>query len=158
MHTDLTIELMNFWKAQDLILPGGVSEAALRHFEEAYSVKIPSDMRDYLRAVNGMSGSVGNEEDSNFFRFLPLREFQPVPRFCEETGAWYRYRENIDKYFVFVDYMHWSYGYAIDLSGNSEDSQPVIHIGTRDEKTVSKTFSEFVRYYLQDATDIYLMP
>jgi hypothetical protein len=60
-----------------------------------------------------------------------------------------------DSYFVFADYLQWCWAYAIRLSSNPSEPNPVIHVGTIRPKIVAPSFGGFVNSYIHDAKSLY---
>ena len=114
-------------------------------------------MRQYLSAANGMPTIPGSDVDSNGFRFWPLEHIRPVPTVCAEAGVPVPAVKDPARYFVFADYFDWSWAYAIDLSRSDAGSQPIVHVGTLEPKTVAHSFTEFVDLYVQDSRDLYVL-
>lgn len=156
MENTATI-LIAQWKDQGLSIAGRNSEGRLAEFEARYTVCLPPDMRQYLAAVDGMPDIPGSDCDANGFRFWPLDDVRSVPVICAETGVPIPPGEDLDKHFVFADYLQWSWAYAIDLSSRNPGRQPVIHVGTLQPKIVARSFSHFVELYMQDALDLYVV-
>ena len=89
--------------------------------------------------------------DSNLFAFWSLERIKPVADECPELeGA-----KGHESYFVFADYMIWSWGYAINLDANSSDAGEVILIGGRRPQQVARSFFDFIGLYVQDSKDLY---
>ena len=70
---------------------------------------------------------------------------------CSEAGVTLPPIHSPDEYFVFADYLQWSWAYAVRL--RSEDSS-VILVGAEGD-VVAASFSEFVRLYIEDAEALY---
>lgn len=154
----ITIEkLVSHWKNQGLALAKGNDEQALIEFEGKNFLRLPPDMRQYLAASNGMPSLPGSDVDSNGFRFWPLEQIRPLPAVCSEAGVPVPDVKDPDRYFVFADYLDWSWAYAIDLGGGGAGSQRIIHVGTLEPKTVADSFTEFVDLYVQDARGLYVL-
>lgn len=148
-------KLLSHWKNQGLALANGNSEEALTEFESKNSVLLPSDMRHYFAAANGMPNNSGSDVDSNGFRFWALDQIRPLPSAGAEAGVPIPAVEDPSRYFVFADYFDWSWAYAIDLGGGHV--QRVIHVGTVEPKIVAQSFAEFVDLYVEDARELYVL-
>jgi hypothetical protein len=61
--------------------------------------------------------------------------------------------EEPDHYFLFADYLQWSWAYAIRLGSNA--THDVILVGTRKPQKAAATFSEFLELYFRDSQDLY---
>ena len=112
------------------------------------------EFRDYLLTVNGMLQS-GNEDcDSNIFAFWQLNRIRPIADECPELQR----SPEEGRYFVFADYMIWSWAYAIDLAASSATAGRVILVGRLREQIVSPNFFGFVRLYAEDSRQLYALP
>jgi len=60
-------------------------------------------------------------------------------------------------YFIFADYCLWCWGYAIRLTSNSEDANPIFVTGSRPGLgwIVASSFTEFLELYLTDRAELY---
>ena len=144
-------QLVAYWTAQGLPLASGASESEIRSFESRYGLDLPGDLRIYFRSVNGLVQSGGVDTDREGFAFWPLEKVQPMPTVCTEFQEAVPPVPDPQAYFVFADYLQWSWAYAIRLgtSGN-----PVIFVGA-EGGVVANSFTEFVALYVQDAEALY---
>jgi len=132
------------WRASGATLLEGVSSARITEFETSLQVKLPEVLAALLCLANG-----SDDMDAECFRFLPLEQYElmgvdhPLGTPLSETS------------FVFVDYLIWSCGYAVEL-GKSYNGA-VYEIGTRDRKPrlVSETMEGFLELYLADDALLY---
>ena len=99
----------------------------------------------------------GSDFDKNGFRFWRLADVKPATVVCEAYGVPLPDGQQLNKHFVIVDYMQWSWAYAIDLSGPAEGEHSIIHVGTVQPKTVARSFTEFLNLYLRDDAQLYVM-
>ena len=150
-------KLLSHWKRQGLALAKGNAETTLIDFEARNSLRLPPDMRQYLSVANGMPSIPGSYVDPNGFRFWPLEHIRPVPTVCAEAGVPSPAVKDSERYFVFADYFDWSWAYAIDLGRSDSGSQPIIHVGTLEPKTVAHSFTEFVDLYIQDSRELHVL-
>ncbi len=58
-------------------------------------------------------------------------------------------------FFVFADYLHWSWAYAIRLSKRPAEECSVVLIGKQFPITVASSFEEFVNLYIADSPKLY---
>lgn len=157
-HTgDVVTQVIASWRAQGITLSKGNTHAELEYFERRYGVHLPEDLRLYFSSVDGMLDIAGSDCDSNGFRFWPLADVKPVTVVCETYGVPLPEAQQLDKHFIFVDYMQWSWAYAIDLSSVAEGEHTIIHVGTLQHKTVARSFTEFLKLYLKDDTQLDVM-
>lgn len=149
--------LIAHWKAEGISIASGNAEAALVDFEVQNAVRLPSDLRQYFALADGMPRHRGSDCDRNGFSFWPLSEVKPVPVVCASNGIPLPEGEHLDRYFVFADYLQWSWAYAIDLSGPEPKDHTVIHVGTLRPKVVARSFGHFVELYLRNALELYVV-
>lgn len=145
-------QLANHWASQGLELASGASLFDIQRFESLHSLQLPSDFRDYVRTLNGMLQVGGHDVDEQGFSFWPLSRFVPASEQCRALSIPPPLLENLDDYFVFADYLQWSWGYAIRLRTPPDE---VIHVGTLVVRPLAASFRNFVELYLQDATELY---
>ena len=138
--------IKDFWTSQELGIRPGVTVDDIRAFERKYSVRLPPDMADYFLTIDGMYDS-----DNEGFAFWPLHHLKTVP---EETVAYSNF-DDAGSYFVFSDYLIWSWAYAIRLSGDLSQENTVIGIGWDLPKRMAKSFSDFVELYFVDHPILY---
>src|SRR5260370_42386309 len=101
--------LTKFWSSQGVSIAGGATEEEIQRFESKYQVQICREFRTYLSVANGILET--DNCDSNMFAFWSLSRLKPVREECPELeGA-----KGHEDYFVFADYMIWSWAYAINL-------------------------------------------
>jgi hypothetical protein len=129
-------------------------EAQIERFEHRYRLEMISEFRAYLLTVNGMLQSGNDDCDSNLFAFWQLDRIRPIADECPELQR----SPEEGRYFVFADYMIWSWAYAVDLTSSSATAGKIILVGGLREQCVSSTFSEFVRLYTEDSPQLYALP
>jgi len=144
-------QLVTHWKAQGLPLASGASEAEISSFESRYQLVLPRDLRSYFGSVNGLVQRGGVDTDREGFAFWPLERVQPVPKVCAQFQVAVPSVRDPELYFVFADYLQWSWAYAIHLR-TSDNS--VIVVGA-DAGVVANSFTQFVALYVQDAETLY---
>ena len=72
------------------------------------------------------------------------------------NSAWHQ--PNVERpaeYFVFADYLQWSWAYAIRLVNQPLESNEIIHVGTNIPTVVATSFTEFLTLYLRDDKKLY---
>lgn len=144
--TNIGRSFKEHWSSHNVEINPGVSEAALKSFEEKYGVVLPNDLRDYFRCVNGMPPDV---VDDGMIRFWTLEEMEPItqvaPQYSDSS-----YVKNAESLFVFADYSIWAHAYAIRLGSVPLESNEILIIGHRSPVLVSLSFSDFGEHYLTD--------
>lgn len=148
-------KLISHWKSQKLKIAPGNSEDKVREFESRNGVFLPTDLREYFLSVDGMAQIGGHDCDQKGFSFWPLARVRSVPKECAEQELADPEIENPDQYFVFADYLQWSWAYAIYLSERLSEANQIIHVGTLRPKVIAGSFTQFVDLYLRDAEELY---
>ena len=141
--------LIKVWSAPNQ--PGkvrpGAAQSEIDAFEARYGVRLPLDLRDYLRAVNGMDS--GNT-DSQMTNFWGLDRIQPAPLYCHGGKGAYPDAEAA-RYFILCDIMIDSFWYTIRLTDDPAGPSPIVVWGIEEEPgVVARSFTEFLEAYLQD--------
>lgn len=129
-------------------------------FEAHYRVRLPADVRDYFRAVDGMAEGC---EDKALFGFLPLAAIKSVPEELARMDGIPDYSgiiQTLDaaaRCFVFAEFLVWSHVYALRLSADPSAETPVIRISGGRYAVMSHSFTDFAEAYLANA-DAVLFP
>jgi hypothetical protein len=147
-------KLLALWRSIDLKIPSGNSSTEIFDFEARHRVILPGDFREYFLAVNGMSRVGGHDCDKDGFSFWPLERVKPAREETQKHKSLLLSVEPPDHYFLFADYMQWSWAYAIRLGSNTHVND-VILVGTRKPQKAASTFSEFLELYFRDAKELY---
>ncbi len=150
-------KLVKYWKGLGLPIPTGCPDAALQAFEKHAGAVLPDDMRKYFRLLNGMKDTWPGDQDPNGFSFWPLSKVRWVPEELAEMSPQTAAFPGAEDFYVFADYMGWSWAYAIRLS-RSPGANLVILIGKEVPEFVAGSFSAFVDLYLSDAPALYESP
>ncbi len=146
--------LIKHWRLEGLAIAEGASESELQEFESREGVLIPNEFRAYLQAVNGMVQMAPHDCDKNLFAFWQLGRIKPVRVECPQ----YAIDEATGNFFVFADYIVWSWAYALEMCPEPREAGKVILIGGLRPQAVSRSFTEFVELYVQDAAALYAQP
>jgi hypothetical protein len=147
--------LIDHWTAQGLKIAAGATEREVVSFESQNRVSLPEDFREYFLKVNGMVQDFENSCDQTGFAFWPLSLVTSVAKECAKRSPTEPTFRDPESYFVFADYLQWSWAFAIHIDANSPDDGQVVHVGTLRPKVVAGSFTEFVNLYLQDARELY---
>jgi hypothetical protein len=135
------------WRGDGLNPVQGAAPAAIESFESRFGIVLPSDLREYLSTRNGMLPGYPNDIDKEGFAFWPLERIRPISTGPDKI-PWNSGLPDASKCFLFADYLHWSWAYAIVLSRESSGSSPVFIVGVEHPKKIADSFSEFARLYL----------
>lgn len=130
------------------------TERDVQAFESKYEIEMDQEFRAYLLTANGMLQSANDQCDSNLFAFWQLDRIRPVAEECPELQT----TPEEKRYFVFADYMIWSWAYAIDFNSSSPCVGKVVLVGGLREQCVASSFYEFVHLYIQDSPRLYATP
>jgi hypothetical protein len=144
-------QLTKHWRDQGLPMAKGVTEQAIQQFESDHAVKFPADLREYFTNCNGMVQRGGADTDQEGFAFWPIERVGAMRNVCSEVGVTLPPIQSPEEYFVFADYLQWSWAYAIRLGGGENS---VILVGAEGD-VVAASFSEFVKLYIKDAEALY---
>jgi hypothetical protein len=105
-----------------------------------------------------MTRGAGRDTDRAGFCFWPLPRIVSA---LDEFGNNKDLRTHLldprlKDYFIFADYLHWSWAYAIRLTGDIDARGAIFKV---DEPThlskVADSFTEFVALYLSDSSRLY---
>lgn len=151
-------KLRTHWLSLGLSLPRGSTEVEIRNFESRYSVRLPPDFMDYFLHVNGMASHWPNAQDPEGYSFWPLERIKTVPEEAtnHQYGNEWSSFPDAEWLFLFADYLDWSWAYAIQLSADSLNGNPLFIIAKQATPIeVAGSFTEFVELYLADSPALY---
>lgn len=148
-------KLIDYWTIGGLKISAGCSQEEISGFESKNGVLFPEDFRNYLLHVDGMVPVATDDCDENGFSFWTLARIKNVVKEFAQHSSPIPKVANADQYFVFADYLQWSWAYAIQLTNHLSESNQIIHVGTLRPKVIARSFTEFVELYLRDAEDLY---
>jgi hypothetical protein len=127
-------------------------EEDIRVFESNNILRLPEDMKEYFKKINGTN----DQYDDGFVQFYSLFEIKKVNEAYSDWQGVPDYKKIVytldeyKKYYVFADYMIHTFCYAIYLdSGNTKNDVLVICGG--DYKRIADSFSEFLDLYIGDS-------
>src|SRR5262249_11217733 len=83
-------KLRAYWIEKEVLTRPGVSLQEVQSFESRYLVRLPSDLRNYYTAIDGMEDGA---TDPEMFSFLPLKAVRAVPEELAHFGGIPDYRE-----------------------------------------------------------------
>jgi len=137
-------KLKNHWASHRVKFNEGVPENFLAVFESQFSVVLPSDMREFFLAINGMPEDTTDEE---MIRFWTLQEVKPLPTEAPEYAT-PDYIDNPESLFLFADYSIWVHAYAIRLGAAELKRNDIFLIGGDYPVLLFHSFSELIDSYL----------
>ncbi len=145
------VRLRQFWLADgNPVLQSPATAQEILSFEQNNNIVMPPDFAMYLKCQNGFDQYSGHQ-DAMGFNFWPLQDMASLDVY---DGGQFR-APGYSSYFLFCDYLDFSWGYALCMEKNE---QKIVLVGARDgiPKVVAESFSSFVDAYLRDAPSIYL--
>ena len=142
-------KLIAKWVGQGLSIRPGCSPKSLDKFETRSGFVLPADLRELLELTNG------SDQDDEGFQFWPLELYESFTQSRHAAGC--PTVEDAQRYYVFCDYLDWSWAYAIRLAKPGEQgvSNRVVPIGMNQMFTVADSFSEFADLVLVDSPRLY---
>src|SRR5215813_1197955 len=149
-------QLIESWRSQNLPIQTACSEDDVRSFETRYKIVLPSDMREYFLNVNGMTPYFPGYQDEEGYSFWPLERMRTIAEDNEAHDRRYLKLTEEDSFFLFCDYLDWSWAYAVKISPGSVAAEGIYLMGCRNPIKISDSFSEFVRLYFEDSERLYL--
>jgi hypothetical protein len=135
----LIAQVVRRWIAAGVAIRAGVSEPAIRAFEDRNGVRLSHDIARYFETVDGMPEGAMDESG---LRFWGLSEVAPALSEIPSLDP-----AAFDGVFVFADYMIWSHGYGARLVGVPQSE--VVVVGGERPLHVSKSFLEFLQMYIE---------
>lgn len=138
------------WVQAGAAMGAGCPAGVLDAFEARTGRVLPADLRAFLGAANGGEGDDG-------FCFWPLKAYAPFDQVAREYAPDCPRVADPESYYVFCDYLHWSWGYAIRLGrrGDAGGGNEVVPIGMTTTSVIASSFSEFVELCQADSDRLY---
>jgi hypothetical protein len=142
MRVDAVIlsQIRRGWAAAGIVHPVAASETDILRFETRYHVRVPDDLAQYFKTINGMKD---DQSDAHGIHFWPLASVHSVSEELAIPDV-----PDHASYFVFADYSLWAHGYAIQLAnGKSND---VAIVGGRKPIPIAESFGDFLLAYVHE--------
>src|SRR5450432_2762420 len=156
--TDRINSIIELWRTEGLKISQPNLPSQVLQFEAHHCVGLPADFNAYLLTVNGMEQNWQHDTDSRGFCFWPLQRICSVFDDLKKNGR-IDLSERLRSYFIFADYLQWSWAYAIKLSGEEGSRNSIVKVdGPERLLKISDSFSEFIELYLADAKRLYDPP
>jgi hypothetical protein len=144
---DQILRMMAHWRSHGIECPAGVSPDRIAAFESCHDVLLPTDLRVYFAAVNGM-GDLGTC-DNDLFHFLQIDNITTIAAFVPDRCSLF---QDAERYFIIADHSISLPSYAIRLSSNLADQNPVASVftdrGALQVEDFFGSFTDFVTHYL----------
>lgn len=149
MTADILTTLCSRWRAANVALRPAASEADIQNWEREKEVRLSADLRSLLLMANGMEE--GEMDPRTMVRFWPLEEIREASK---ELGSESSAADHFTHFFVFADYSLWAHAYAIQLTNDRRDPNPVVIVGGDVPIHVATSFSHFIEKYLSDPQQV----
>jgi hypothetical protein len=144
-------QLITTWVNEGLAIRPGCAASALDAFEARENARLPVDLREFLLLANGAG------MDARGFSFWPLEAYESFDRAVVRHDANLPTVSDPQSYYVFCDYLHWSWAYSIrlDPAQGLSVGNPVVPIGMTEVFVVANSFSEFATLVREDSPRLY---
>ncbi len=149
----LTDRLLSHWKLHGVEPRPPCTLAELQAFEGREGVVLPDDMRSYWLSADGMPEAMGKSQDREGFSFWPLHRVARADIELRRVSPKLAATSENTEYYVFADYLDWSWAYAIKL--RSSDVGKVVIVDGVSTSSVADSFAEFIEAYLVDEVVLY---
>lgn len=140
---NLPARVREYWLAQEVRIRPGASIEELDAFERRNGVRLPTDVRMVLRAVNGFEEG---EWDEEMVEWYPISRWEPMtaPTHVTETFP------DAASYYLFADYCLNGILYAIRLVPGPDEQGIVVGWTDGDPWQLASSFSELLEAYLRE--------
>lgn len=148
------------WQSLGVSIEEGLSEKEILEFENRNGIRMPDEMRNFYRLMDGMNQG---EADDDWISFWPLSQVSTIPeklshfRGIPDYGEIEAILPEAAKYFVFADHSIWLHVYAVKLSKLSETSE-VVWICGKHFKPIAASFGDFLNQYASSPKSIAYPP
>jgi hypothetical protein len=155
---DAVDALLRKWKTEDVRIGDANTQRKIENFEQGHKVRLPQDFKLYLLRANGMRPGIPHDTDKNGYCFWPLERIRSVANEFREPQhrAKEIHRPELASYFIFADYLQWSWAYAIRIAETDTDTSIVFRVDA--PQTIWKladSFAEFIDLYVVDSVRLY---
>jgi hypothetical protein len=137
----LAKELRARWQRDGVSFRAGATPAEIAAFEERHLLRLPDEVRAYLKVVNGMADRAGDDE---------LLEFLSLERMSEELERFPTEPRSV----ALVDYLTSSEVFGVRATLEPAAFAPIYSLGERAERQVFASFAELLRVHLHDRNGI----
>jgi hypothetical protein len=153
-------DLLRKWQTEGVRVGSPNSQRRIEEFEQAHRVKLPNDFTRYLLKANGMEPGVPHDTDKHGYCFWPLERIRSAADEFREPQHSVKEIEltnpDLAKYFIFADYLQWSWAFAIRISGTDTDTSEVFKVDApRVMPKLANSFAEFIDLYVVDSVRLY---
>jgi SMI1 / KNR4 family (SUKH-1) len=152
--------LLRKWEAEAVNVGNPNSQRRIEEYERNHQARLPDDFKQYLLKANGMQPCVPHDTDKNGYCFWPLErirsaadEFRKPQHRVKETEL---LNPDLAGYFIFGDYLQWSWAFAIQTSGTDTEKSQVFRVdGPQVIQKLAGSFAEFIDLYVADSARLY---
>jgi hypothetical protein len=147
--------LIEYWRSRNLPIQKACKEDDIRSFETRYKIALPPDMREYFLNVNGMTTNFPGYQDDDGFSFWPLERVRTIAEDNEAPALRHLRLTEEDSFFLFCDYMDWSWSYAVKIPPAPGVAEGIYLLCCRNPVKIADSFSDFVALYLGQSGQLY---
>jgi hypothetical protein len=144
---DLIQRLITRWADHGIAIRSGAPSDALDDFETRHRLKLPSDFRAYLAAVDGMGEDGTCDED--MFCFFQLADLRTIADLVPDRVSSF---PDAQRFVIFADHSISLPSFAIRLTANATDATPVASVftdgGALGVQEFFDSFTDFLQSYL----------
>lgn len=141
------IEIINYWKEQDLLNIELPSEYEISSFENKKGIRMSNDFQNYIRAINGMKECC--DTDDNGFYFYSLKDLYLYDDKFENNGIMKQ------KLVIFADYFTEPWWYGVEFVSSTEAKVYLVLSEEDKPELIADSLSSFFLKYLKDDNSIY---
>ncbi len=161
MTLDEVIEAtLQKWRSQGVHFRPGASAESIQLFERTYGVVMPTDLRTYFLAADGMGGTEMWEEDSDMLAFWPL----PTPNDFASPDAsithvaplpivWSSAPETLHHLFVIGDWSIMCFAFCACISATPTDATEIYFYDGDPPRRLASSLQEFLQRYVEHGLD-----
>lgn len=142
--SDYLAQLVAFWNSQE-IGPASSRPSVndIEAWERQHGVRLPQDLREYFRRVNGTHNGEHLEFGNDLTTFLPLHAVVPESEWSKREGR--------PGHFVIVDYCVSCYWWTALLTSEAQETTSIF-LGRH---RVARSLKDFVSLYLAGSKQIH---
>lgn len=140
-------KIISYWKSQGVLLCNTINNEDLNKIETSMKIRFPKEFRILIENV--ADGFFNGHHDDNHFSFLNSQDY------FKTRGTLKKNEDGL--YIVFIDYMHWSWGYAIYLKEEDQNYGGIFMVGTEngEPNKIADNVEEFLELYIEDSERLY---
>ena len=148
------------WRSQRVHFRPGASAETIQFFEQTYGVVMPTDLKTFFFAVDGMGGTEMWEKDSDMLAFWPL----PTPDDLASPGttithvaplrtAWPAAPETPHDLFVLGDWSIMCFVFCVRIPATQTDTSELYFYDGELLCRIASSLGEFLHRYVQHGLD-----